>query len=166
MRITIGLLLVLVFTITNLAQKNKAAAENFSAVAMNGQTFELKALRGKVVVLTFWSTRCPICHHEIPKLNQIARQYKGKEVVFLGLTMENSNKIEAYLKNNSFAFNILPDSFGVVLQYADKGGKGNINMGFPAHFLINKNGEIEFKTSGFDKTEQLNAGISRLLTAK
>ena len=80
--------------------------------------------------------------------------------------MENFNKVEAYLKKKPFAFNIIPGSFDVVLKYADKDGDGKISMGFPAHFLVNQKGEIELKTSGFDKTEILDARISRLLASK
>jgi len=54
----------------------------------------------------------------------------------------------------------------VVLKYADKDGDGNVAMGFPAHFLINQKGEIELKTSGFDKTEMLDSRISQLLASK
>ena len=161
-RVLLCLLVALACSTIAFGQKNKAA-ENFSAVSMDGQAVELSSLKGKIVVLTFWSTRCAICHSEIPKLNQLSEIYKGKDVVFLGLTTENEAKVESYLKKTRFDFNILPNSFGVVLKYADKDNKGNIMMGFPAHFLINQNGEIEFRTSGFDKTEQLNAGINRLL---
>lgn len=157
----IGMCSVLAFS-----QKAKPIAENFSAESITGQNFELSSLKGKVVVMTFWSTKCAICHNEIPKLNQLAAQYQGKDVVFLALTMENTAKVEAYLKKMPFNFNILANSFGVVLKYADKDGQGNINMGFPAHFLVNQNGEIELKNSGFDKTSILNAQIEKLLSTK
>ena len=166
MRKIIILFFILACATAAFGQKNKASAENFSAVSMDGQQFELENLKGKVVVLTFWSTRCPICQSEIPKLNRLAQNYKGKDVVFLGLTMENETKVESFLKKNPFNFNILPNSFGVILKYADRDGQGNINMGFPAHFLVNQDGKIELKTDGFDKTEQLNSGINRLLISK
>lgn len=166
LRLVLCLLVVFAFSAIAFGQKNKTIAENFSVSSMNGETVELSALKGKVVILTFWSTRCAICHTEIPKLNRLSETYKDKNVVFLGLTTENQAKVENYLKKTRFNFNILPDSFGVVLKYADKDRQGNIMMGFPAHFLINQNGEIEFKTSGFDKTEQLNSGISRLLQSE
>jgi peroxiredoxin len=146
--------------------KVKPLAESFSAISLDGEPFDLAELKGKVVVLTFWSTKCPICHSEIPKLNQLVETYKDKAVVFLGLTMENPNKVEAYLKKTSFKFAILPNGFGVVLKYADKDSDGNVAMSFPTHFLINQNGEIELKTSGFDKTETLNLKISQLLASK
>jgi peroxiredoxin len=95
----------------------------------------------------------------------VAEKYRGQNVVFLGLTTDNESKVEAYLKSNQFNFNILPNSFGVVLQYADRDKQGNIDIGFPAYFLIDQNGSIELKNSGWDKTVDLDAKISRLLSA-
>ncbi len=69
--------------------RTKNVAENFTATALDGQTFDLAGLKGKVVLITFWSTRCPICVSEAPKLNELAARYKDKDVVFLGLSMEN-----------------------------------------------------------------------------
>ncbi len=168
MKNIIGLFLILAFSAAVFGQHSKAKplAENFSAIALDGKSFDLAELKGKVVVLTFWSTKCPICHKEIPKLNQLVENYKDKAVVFLGLTMENSDKVKAYLKKTPFKFDILPNSFGVVLKYADKDGDGNVAMGFPAHYLINQKGEIELKTSGFDKTKILDVEINRLLMTK
>lgn len=165
LRVLLCSALVLSFAVMAFGQKNKPLAENFTTVSMDGMPVELESYKGKVIVLTFWSTRCAICHSEIPKLNRLVEQYRGKDVVFLGLTMDNPSKVEAYLQKTPFKFEILPNSFGVFMQYADKDTKGNVNMGFPAHFLVNQQGEVEIKASGFDKTEQLNKGISRLLTS-
>jgi peroxiredoxin len=156
------LFLIVVFSCVAFAQKK---AENFSAVSMNGQTIELSSLKGKVVVISFWTTRCPICHEEIPKLNNLAARYKNRNVVFLGLTTDNEAKVENYTKKNPFDFTLVPNSFGILLKYAEKDGAGNIDVGYPAHFLINQNGEIELKINGFDKTEILNSEINRLLAS-
>ncbi len=143
--------------------KAKKIAEPFSATALNGQNFDLELLKGKIVVLTFWSTRCAICAGEIPNLNRLSESYKGKDVVFLGLTTEDPNRVEKFLKSKPFNFNILPNSFGVVLKYADKDSQGRINMPFPSFYVINQDGEIEMKTSGYDKTSALSSNINRLL---
>lgn len=140
-------------------------AENFAAVTLNGQNIELGALKGKVVLITFWTTRCPICAAEIPKLNQLTASYKGKDVVFLGLTTDNESTVKEYLKKKPFNFNLVPNSFGILLKYADKDGDGNIKMGYPGHFLINQNGEIVLKTNGYNKTETLDREINRLLNS-
>jgi hypothetical protein len=79
--------------------------------------------------------------------------------------MDSNIKIEPYIKKNPFNFNILPNSFGVFLKYADSDATGRINMGFPAHFVINRHGSIAMRTDGWDKTENLNSQIIKLLAA-
>lgn len=143
-----------------------STAPNFSATSLDGKTYDMNSLRGKIVLVTFWSTRCGICHAEIPKLNQIASRYKSQDVVFLALTMENEAKIESYIRKTPFNFHHLPNSFGVVLQYADRGSKGNLNMGFPAHYLIGPDGTIRLKTSGFAKSAQIDSEIAEMLTSR
>lgn len=155
--------LVIMLSTAVFAQKSKPLAENFSAATLDGQTVELQSLKGKVVVMTFWSTRCAICAAEIPKLNQMAKSYQGKEVVFLGLTTDNPSIVETFLKSKPFDFNIIPSSFGVLLKYAERDRAGNLNMGFPAYFVINQTGEIELKASGWSKTDAVNSQITRLL---
>jgi peroxiredoxin len=168
MKILTVLFLILVFSLAASAQQNKRSkplAENFSAAGLNGQTIELNNLKGKVVLITFWTTKCPICAAEIPKLNQLAASYKDKDVVFLGLTTDNESKIKDYIKRKPFNFNLVPNSFGILLKYADKDGDGNLSFGYPGHFLINQNGEIVLKANGFDKTEILDKEIKRLLNS-
>jgi peroxiredoxin len=169
MRFLTVLFLSFVLAVSAFGQSNKNSkplAENFTATSLDGSSFDLASLKGKVVLVTFWSTRCVICSSEIPKLNQMAASYKGQNIVFLGLTTDNEGNVKKYIKKNPFDFNLLPNSFGTLLKYADKDHDGNVTLGYPAHFLINQAGEIEIKTEGFKKTEQLNKKISQLLNAK
>ena len=169
MRLLTVLLVAFLFVSADFAQSSKRAkplAETFTATSLDGTEFDIAQLKGKVVLITFWSTRCPICAAEIPKLNEMAKIFKDKDVIFLGLTTDDAKKIKAHLKKKPFAFNIIPNSFGLLLTYADKDGDGNVTMGYPSHFLINQKGEIELKTSGFDKTEALTARINKLLLVK
>ena len=168
MRFILGIVLTGILSIAAYSQqslKSGDVAPAFSASALDGQFYDLNNLKGKVVVLTFWSTRCNICHSEIPKLNKLADRFKGQEVVFLGLTMDNEAKVQNYLRSTPFQFNIVPNSFGVVLQYADRDKQGNIDMGFPAYYVLNQSGGLEYKASGWDKTSNLDSNIGRLLNS-
>src|SRR5580765_3184357 len=169
MRIISILFLTLTLALTALAQQNLktgAVAPGFSVDGMDGNTYDLNDYRGKVVVITFWSSKCTICHEEIPKLNRLAAHYKDQKVVFLALTMDNEAKVSAYIKNTPFDFTILPNSFGVVLQYADRDRAGNIDMGFPAYYIVDQTGGIQMKASGWDKTASIDSQISKLLASR
>lgn len=145
--------------------KTGAPAPEFSAASIDGKPLSLRQMQGKVVLLTFWSTRCQICHSEIPKLNRMAASYAGKDVVLLAVTMENGARVEPYLKKNPFNFTIVPDGFGMVLQYADKDRQGNLDMGFPAYYVIDKHGRVAMRGSGWDKTSMITSEIGRLLNS-
>ena len=167
MRFALITVLIFIAAVSVFGQQNLQvgqAAPDFSAQTIDGQQVNLRDLQGKVVVLTFWSTRCEICHSEIPKMNQVADRYRDKNVVFLALTMENEAKVNPYLKRNPFNYTILTNGFGVVLKYANMTKDGAINMGFPSYFVINKHGAIGLKAEGWDKTTDLEAKLSRLVT--
>jgi peroxiredoxin len=140
------------------------AAPDFLVGTLDGTQLSSSQLRGKVVLLTFWATYCPICQAELPKLNTIAESYRGKEIVFIGITTERAPAIASYLKNNPRSFAIVPDGFGLIMQYGDKDKDGRMNVGYPNYYLIDQRGKIAMRASGFDKTVELNDKIASLLT--
>jgi peroxiredoxin len=165
-RLFFCLSVIAVFALAAVAQQRKINAENFIAADMNGRTVQLDSLRGKIVVLTFWTTRCAACHYDIPKLNKLTEEYKGQDVVFLAVTTDNAANVQKYLRKNRFDYNILPDRFDILLKYAKPDSSGKIDITFPTHFLVNQKGEIEFRTSGFGKIKQLDNGINQLLSSR
>lgn len=140
-----------------------SSAPVFSAAGMDGTQYDLNELRGSVVVLTFWSTKCYICQQEFPKMNQVVRSYDGKKVLFLSLTMENEARVESFLRSNRIAAQIVPNSFGVLLQYADRDKRGYINMGFPSYFVIDQQGVVQHRSSGWDKLGQISSTVDNLI---
>ncbi len=165
-RILSVIFLSIVLTISAVAQKSikvGSAAPAFAGTSLDGKPYDLNDLRGSAVVVTFWSTRCQVCHQEIPKLNRLAGQYDAKKVIFLALSMENEEKISAYLKYNPFNFQILPNSFAVVLKYADRDRNDNLDMGFPSFFVIDQQGLVQYRSSGYDKTAALDTAINKLI---
>jgi peroxiredoxin len=143
------------------AQGRQAA--DFSASRLDGTQIELARLKGKVVLITFWTTRCGICHSEIPKLNRMAATYSGKDVVFLAPTTDNEDKIRAYIQRNPFGFEILPDSFGLLLKYANRDRHGNLGIGYPAYFVLDRSGRIQMSAMGWDNVGRVGDTIDKLL---
>ncbi|MGI9036522.1 MAG: TlpA family protein disulfide reductase [Pyrinomonadaceae bacterium] len=166
MRLILSTIFCLFLSLSIFAVSGGVPAENFTVTSLDGKTITLEDLRGKVVVLTFWSTRCPICAAEIPKFNQIAAKYAGKDVVFLGLTMENETMVAEHLKKKPFNYTIIPNSLGVIMKYAEKDAAGNFNIAYPSTFILNQNGEIDFKTYGWNKSKTIDSRIGDLLAKK
>lgn len=138
-------------------------APQFSATAIDGNEYDLGQMRGHVVVVTFWSTRCLICKSELPKENQLIRSYQGKDVTFLALTADDEVKVKQYLQFSPQEAHVVPNSFGTLLAFADKDKDGNMNFGYPAFYVIDREGRIAYKGSGWDRTSQLNSALSGLL---
>jgi peroxiredoxin len=165
-KIAATIIFVSLFAVLGISQTGLrvgSSAPLFSAPAMDGTQLDMNELRGSVVVLTFWSTKCYICQQEFPKMNQVVRSYDGKKVVFLSLTMENETKVESFLRSNRIAAQVVPNSFGVLLQYADRDKRGYIDMGFPSYFVVDQQGVLQHRASGWDKTGQLSSTINNLI---
>ena len=166
-RFLLGTTLLLVLSLMAYAQtalKVGSVAPEFSTVSLDGDHVELSRLRGSVVLLSFWTTKCEICRVELPRLNKLADRFKsGDKVVLLAPTMENDDIVNAFVRRNPFQFEVLPNSFGLLLQYADRTKSGDLDMGFPSFFLIDQNGVVQYRGSGYGRIEPLTHAIDRLV---
>lgn len=63
------------------------------APTLDGQAFDLGALRGKVVVLNLWATWCSPCRTEMPALEAFYTKYRARGVTVLGLNENDPDDI-------------------------------------------------------------------------
>ncbi|MEY3882783.1 MAG: hypothetical protein RLZZ379_61 [Pseudomonadota bacterium] len=54
----------------------------------NGVSQALSQYQGKIIVLNFWATWCSPCREEMPELSQLYEEYKSKNVVVLGVAVD------------------------------------------------------------------------------
>jgi cytochrome c biogenesis protein CcmG, thiol:disulfide interchange protein DsbE len=64
------------------------AAPPLVATALDGQTFDLAKLRGKVVLVNFWATWCVPCRREMPILDAFYRRYHGEGLELIGISVD------------------------------------------------------------------------------
>ena len=87
---------------------------------LDGQRFDLAALRGRVVVINLWATWCGPCREEMPALDAFSRQYASRGVVVVGLTEDKPQALPmAQRIMGSFVYPAVPaatateDGFGM-----------------------------------------------------
>src|SRR6185312_11500384 len=61
------------------------AAPALKGMTLDGQPFDLSALKGHVVVVNLWATWCGPCREEMPLLDAFAKKHATEGVVLLGL---------------------------------------------------------------------------------
>jgi len=116
-------------------------ALDFIVTDLNGNTIKLSDLKGKVVVLNFWFTKCGPCVVEMPKLNELVKEYKNKDVVFLAITFNKKGVVENFLFDTTFDYTIVTDANDVITMYGVQS--------YPTSIVINKEGKIALKEIGY-----------------
>lgn len=115
-------------------------APDFALKTLVGDTVQLDDLRGKPVILNFWSTWCQPCKVEHPLLLAVPREYP--DVAILGVVYaDEPAKVALYLKEAGESYPHLVDPGGrVAIDYGV--------AGVPETFFIDANGTIVHKQSG------------------
>ncbi len=115
-------------------------APAFRLVDLDGVTWDSEQLKGKPIVLNFWSTWCGPCKQEHPVLQEAARIYP--EVKFLGVIYSDEpEKCRRYLAAAGTSYEHLIDDGGrVAIDYGV--------AGVPETFFIDATGTIVHKQVG------------------
>lgn len=115
---------------------------SFNEKDMKGTRFNLKELKGKMVVLNFWFINCGPCRMEIPKLNELVEAYKNNpDVVFIAVALDDKYDIEEFLKTNPFTYHIIDGGRYLASRYG-------INT-YPTNVVLDKEGKVIFHSSGY-----------------
>jgi peroxiredoxin len=84
--------------------KTSEEVPNFT-FSLNNASQELTDLRGQVVVLNFWASWCPPCVAEMPSLERLHRQFEGRGLMVLGISVdEDLNAYESFLRGQGITF--------------------------------------------------------------
>jgi thiol-disulfide isomerase/thioredoxin len=105
----------------------------FQLKTLDGKKVDSESLKGKMVMINFWSTTCGPCILEMPQLNQLKE--KHMDVVFLAPAPENAASIKKLLTKHQFNFIILPDAKQLFEEWGIDG--------YPKNFFVDQNGIIQ-----------------------
>jgi thiol-disulfide isomerase/thioredoxin len=77
---------------------SKEAAPRFNARTTEGEKFSNDSIKGKVVLLEFWTTWCKFCFDEAPFVDKIGHELADKGLLLLAIDVGESKKtVKKYL---------------------------------------------------------------------
>ncbi|MBI4197932.1 MAG: TlpA family protein disulfide reductase [Chloroflexi bacterium] len=132
-------------------------ARDLTLTLLDGRSLSLPELRGKVVMVDFWSSWCPPCVAEAEDLEAAYRRYKDRGVEFIGVAIwDDRASVERHVGIFGVSYpNGLDDAGKVAVDYGVRG--------IPEKFFIDKDGNLVKKFVGPTSVEELGAILDGLL---
>lgn len=112
------------------------AAPKLVVSELNGQTFDLAKLKGKVVLVNYWATWCAPCKKDMPKLDAFYRRYQGQNLEMIGISVDRDSDLPKVRKvMESFAYPV------AILKDVTDNGFGEPD-GVPITWIIDADGKV------------------------
>jgi len=117
-------------------------APELTVTDLRGEPIALSALKGRTVLLDFWTTWCPPCRADAPVLDKLHQKYGEKELTIVGISVSEERAIvEKFLKE-------FPHAFPVVLTTENEMPRPYQVGVFPTYIVINQDGSFAAAVEG------------------
>lgn len=129
---------------------------------LNSQPLSLSNLRGKVVLVDFWTYSCINCIRTLPHMNAWHEQYANQGLVIIGVHSPEFY-FEKFEENVQNAINQHELKYPVAMDNDFKTWKAYSNKYWPAKYLIDANGFVRYVHFGEGSYDQTENEIRKLL---
>jgi thiol-disulfide isomerase/thioredoxin len=103
---------------------------------LDGSTFDLSKLRGKVVMVNYWATWCAPCRKELPKLDAFYKKYQSQGLEIVGISIDFDRDLE---KARKFARTV---TYPMALAKAITDDGFGIPKGVPITWVVDTDGKV------------------------
>lgn len=143
---------------------NHGPAPNIAGISawINSPPLNLSSLRGKVVLVDFWTYSCINCIRSIPHLNAWESEYGQNGLVIIGVSTpefqfeHNYSNVAAAVKKFNITYPVaLDNNYATWDAYA--------NQYWPADYLVDANGDLRYVSYGEGGYNQTENAIRSLL---
>jgi peroxiredoxin len=108
---------------------------DFTLTDLQGKTWTLKELKGKVVLVNFWATWCPPCRKEMPDLNTLYQRFKDQGFVILAISDEEADKVKPFIAERNISYPAMLDPGRKVNELFQV-------QGIPKSFVYDREGKL------------------------
>jgi thiol-disulfide isomerase/thioredoxin len=148
------------------AAATQGTAPDFAGISnwFNSKPLNIADLRGKVVLVDFWTYGCVNCVNTLPHVTDLYAKYKDKGLVVVGVhTPEfpferSASNVQAALKRHGITYPVAQDN-------DSRTWNAYQNQYWPAQYIIDQNGKIVFQHEGEGRYDEIDRTVARLLNA-
>jgi thiol-disulfide isomerase/thioredoxin len=135
--------------------KEKEAAPRFSATTTSGEKFTNDTIKGKVVLLEFWTTWCGYCADEAGFVDKIGHDFAGKGLLLLAIDVGESRKtVKKYLEQHPRTCKIVyMEDTNLAAMYAA--------TAYPIYVVIDRDGNVAGTQRGAAGEQALKRLLAR-----
>jgi peroxiredoxin len=91
------------------ADDERRQKADFTLTDLQGKTWSLRELKGKVVLVNFWATWCPPCRKEMPDLDTLYQRFKDQGFVILAISDEEADKVKPFIAERNIGYPVMLD---------------------------------------------------------
>jgi thiol-disulfide isomerase/thioredoxin len=144
----------------------RANAPDFVGISgwLNSAPLSIASLRGKVVLVDFWTYGCINCVRTLPYVTQLYEKYKDRGLVVVGIhTPEfpfehSTGNVQAALKRHGIHYPVAQDNNSATWD-------AYRNQYWPAQYIVDRSGKIVFTHAGEGQYDDIERTIQKLLSA-
>ncbi len=133
-----------------------AAAPDVQFTKLDGSSFRLNELKGRVVLLNFWATWCVPCRNEIPSLSAMQKDLESRGLSVIGVSYDDTADLVQQFQKD------IPQSYQIVLGGREVGSELPASP-LPTTYIIDRQGRIRDKMIGERTRDAFEAVIKPLL---
>ncbi len=142
--------------------KSISAPEIVSPTWINSEPLKMEELRGKVVMVEFWTFGCWNCRNIEPYVKEWHKKYEKDGLVVIAVHSpefdheKEIDKVKNYVQENNI-------SYAVPIDNEFRNWRKYRNRYWPTLYVIDKKGTIQYTRIGEGAYEQTEEAIQRLL---
>jgi thiol-disulfide isomerase/thioredoxin len=130
-------------------------APELTVTDIDGKPITLATMRGKTVLLDFWTTWCGPCRIDAPALDRLYKKYGGKRLVIVGISVsEDRAVVGKFLAAN-------PHSYPIVLTTENDMPQAYQIGIFPTYIVIDPDGTLTSVLEGDQGFAELRKVLKR-----